>query len=81
MCVGLSVVSVCAVRTCVCVTVSVTCVLIILFNLSLQPESGVAMPPRKPWPPIGGDRRVSLSVTASSQSGFTLIHYGCSLGP
>lgn len=48
----------------------------ISFNLLSQPESGVATPPKKPWTPIGGDRRVSVSVTASSQSGFTLPHYG-----
>lgn len=51
----------------------------ISFNLLSQPESGVSTPPKKPWPPIGGDRRVSVSATAASQSGFTPPHCGGSL--
>lgn len=39
----------------------------------------MATPPKKPWPPIGGERRVSVSVHASSQSGFPLALYGLSL--
>lgn len=39
----------------------------ISLNLPSQPESGVATPPKKPWPP-SGDRRVSASIPASSQS-------------
>ncbi|XP_029352082.1 serine/threonine-protein kinase MRCK beta [Echeneis naucrates] len=31
------------------------------------PESGVATPPRKPWPPIGGDRRDPLWKVRRSQ--------------
>lgn len=47
-------------------SVGPTCVDISL-NLPPQPESGVATPPKKPWPP-SGDRRVSVSFAASSQS-------------
>ncbi|TKS65074.1 Serine/threonine-protein kinase MRCK beta [Collichthys lucidus] len=32
-----------------------------------QPESGVATPPKKPWPPIGGDRRDPLWKVRRSQ--------------
>lgn len=40
----------------------------ISFNLLSQPESGVATPPKKLWPPIGGDRRVSVAVEANQDS-------------
>ncbi len=36
------------------------------FNLPSQPEAGVATLPKKPWPPIGGDRRVSVSANQDS---------------
>ena len=50
-------------------------VLTFLFNLLSQPESGVATPPKKPWPPIGGDRRVSVSGHFQP-NGFTPPLYG-----
>lgn len=54
---------------CLSVTVSVDPVCVhFSFNLPPQTETGVATPPKKPWPPLGGDRRVSGPVPVCSQS-------------
>lgn len=60
------------VRLSVCDCVSRSVCVHISFNLLPQTETGVATPPKKPWPPLGGDRRVSGPVPVCSQSGSPL---------
>lgn len=47
------------------------------FYLLSQPESGVATPPKKTWPPIGGDRRVSLESLFGSFKKLAWLAAAC----